>query len=38
LKEQALIGLSRIESTGEFFSDGMKDLHTIRCALEQLDD
>jgi hypothetical protein len=38
LKEQALIGLSRIESTGEFFSDGMKDLDTIRCALEQLDD
>ena len=38
LKEQALIGLSRIESTGEFFSDGMKDLNTIRRALEQLDD
>jgi len=36
LKEQALIGLSRIESTGEFFSDGMKDLNTIRRALEQL--
>lgn len=38
LKEQALIGLSRIESTGEFFSDGMKDLATIRRALEQIDD
>lgn len=36
LKEQALIGLSRIESTGEFFSDGMKDLDTIRRALEAL--
>jgi len=34
LKERALIGLSRIESTGEFFSDGMKDLDTIRRALE----
>ncbi len=38
LKEQALIGLSRIESTGEFFSDGMKDLDTIRRALEALPD
>jgi hypothetical protein len=38
LKEQAMMGLSRIESTGEFFSDGMKDLATIRRALEQLDD
>jgi hypothetical protein len=37
LKEQALMGLSRIESTGEFFSDGMKDLATIRRALEALD-
>jgi hypothetical protein len=36
LKEKALIGLSRIESTGEFFSDGMKDLDTIRRALEAL--
>jgi hypothetical protein len=36
LKEQAMMGLSRIESTGEFFSDGMKDLATIRRALEQL--
>jgi hypothetical protein len=36
LKEQALLGLSRIESTGEFFSDGMKDLDTIRRALEAL--
>jgi hypothetical protein len=36
LKEQALIGLSRIESTGEFFYDGMKDLATIRRALEAL--
>jgi hypothetical protein len=38
LKEQALMGLSRIESTGEFFSDGMKDLATIRRALEALPD
>jgi hypothetical protein len=38
LKEQAMMGLSRIESTGELFSDGMKDLATIRRALEQLDD
>ena len=38
LKQQALEGLTRIESTGEFFSDGMKDLKTIRRALEQLDD
>ena len=38
LKEQALIGLSRIEQTGEFFSDGMKDLDTIRRALEALPD
>jgi len=36
LKEQAMMGLSRIESTGEFFSDGMKDLATIRRALEAL--
>ena len=36
LKKQALMGLSRIESTGEFFSDGMKDLATIRRALEAL--
>jgi hypothetical protein len=38
LKEQALIGLSRIEQTGEFFSDGMKDLDAIRRALELLPD
>ena len=38
LKEQALIGLGRIEQTGEFFSDGMKDLETIRRALELLPD
>ncbi len=38
LKEQALLGLSRIESSGEYLSDGMKDLATIRRALEQLDD
>jgi hypothetical protein len=38
LKEQALMGLSRIESTGEFFSDGMKDLDTIRRAVEALPD
>jgi hypothetical protein len=38
LKEQALIGLSRIEQTGEFFSDSMKDLATIRRALEQIND
>jgi hypothetical protein len=38
LEEQALIGLSRIEQTGEFFSDGMKDLDTIRRALEALPD
>jgi len=40
LKEQALEGLTRVEvdlvSTGEFFSDQMKDLHTIRRALEAL--
>ncbi len=38
LKEQAMLGLSRIESSGEYFSDGMKDLATIRRALEQLPD
>jgi hypothetical protein len=38
LKKQALLGLSRIESSGEYLSDGMKDLATIRRALEQLDD
>lgn len=38
LKEQALEGLSRIESGNEFFSDGMKDLATIRQALEALSD
>ena len=38
LKEQALEGLTRIESTNDFFSNQMKDLATIRRALEQLDD
>jgi hypothetical protein len=38
LKEQALEKLTRLVSTGEFFSDQMKDLSTIRRALEQLDD
>jgi hypothetical protein len=38
LKEQALEGLTRLVSTGEFFSNQMKDLDTIRRALEQLDD
>jgi hypothetical protein len=38
LKQQALMGLSRIESTGDFFSDGMKDLDTIRRALDLLPD
>jgi hypothetical protein len=36
LKEQALEGLTRLESTGEFFSNQMKDLDTIRRALEAL--
>jgi len=36
LKEQALEGLTRLVSTGEFFSNQMKDLDTIRRALEQL--
>ena len=38
LKEQALEGLTRLVSTGEFFSNQMKDLDTIRRALEALDD
>jgi hypothetical protein len=38
LKEQALEGLTRLVSTGDFFSNQMKDLDTIRRALEQLDD
>jgi len=38
LKEQALEGLTRLVSTGEFFSNQMKDLDTIRRALEQLND
>ena len=38
LKEQALEGLTRLVSTGEFFSNQMKDLDTIRRALEVLDD
>jgi hypothetical protein len=38
LKEQALEGLTRIESTNDFFSNQMKDLATIRRALEALDD
>jgi hypothetical protein len=38
LKEQALEGLTRLVSTGEFFSNQMKDLVTIRRALEALDD
>jgi hypothetical protein len=36
LKEQALEGLTRLVSTGEFFSNQMKDLDTIRRALEAL--
>jgi hypothetical protein len=36
LKEQALEGLTRLESTGEFFSNQMKDLGTIRRAIEAL--
>jgi len=36
LKEQALEGLTRIESTNDFFSNQMKDLATIRRALETL--
>ncbi len=36
LKEQALEGLTRIESTNDFFSHQMKDLATIRQALEEL--
>ena len=38
LKEQALEGLTRLVSTGEFFSNQMKDLDTIRRALEALND
>ena len=38
LKEQALEGLTRLVSTGEFFSNQMKDLNTIRRALEALND
>jgi len=38
LKEQALEGLTRLVSTGEFFSNQMKDLDTIRRALEALPD
>jgi hypothetical protein len=38
LKEQALEGLTRLVATGEFFSDQMKDLDTIRRALEEIDD
>lgn len=38
LKQQALEGLKRFESMGEFFNDETKDLDTIRRALEQLDD
>jgi len=38
LKEQALKGLTRIESTNDFFSNQMKDLATIRRALEALPD
>jgi hypothetical protein len=38
LKEQALEGLTRLVSTGEFFSNQMTDLNTIRRALEALDD
>ena len=36
LKEQALEGLTRLVSTGDFFSNQMKDLDTIRRALEAL--
>jgi len=36
LKEQALEGLTRLVSTGEFFSNQMKDLDTIRRAVEAL--
>ena len=36
LKEQALEGLTRLVSTGEFFSNQMTDLNTIRRALEAL--
>ena len=36
LKEQALKGLTRIESTNDFFGHQMKDLATIRQALEEL--
>jgi hypothetical protein len=38
LKERALEGLTRLVATGEFFSDQMKDLDTIRRALEALPD
>jgi hypothetical protein len=38
LKEQALIGLSRMELTGAFSCDDIKDVHNIRCALELLPD
>lgn len=38
LKEQALEGLTRIESTNDFFSNQMRDLAIIRRALEALDD
>jgi hypothetical protein len=36
LKERALEGLTRLVATGEFFNDQMKDLDTIRRALEAL--
>jgi len=36
LKERALEGLTRLVATGEFFSSQMKDLDTIRHALEAL--
>jgi hypothetical protein len=36
LKEKALEGLTRLVSTGEFFSNQMTDLNTIRRALEAL--
>ena len=36
LKERALDGLTRLVATGEFFNDQMKDLDTIRRALEAL--
>jgi hypothetical protein len=38
LKELALESVKRFEKSGEFFSDQMRELEFIRCALEQLDD